>query len=128
MANIGNENIINEFKDAYGRDKDKKVLKTFSPDEQLSIISLKRRTMQNDKFNDIDLELMMIYTEAVEDEELKSSDEEETSDEEEGHTKKRKAKGISKKQKKSKSKKQKAKKSKKLRKIKKKSKTFRRFA
>lgn len=123
MANIGNENTIEDFKNAYIKDTNKQVLKTFSRDEQLSIILLKRSEMQNKEFDDNDLALMMRYSTAVD--EVESDDEESEDDD---ILKKRKAKGISKKRKATKSKKRKAKKSKKQRKIKKKSKTFRRFA
>ena len=121
MANIGNQNIINDFKDAYIEDKTKQVLKSFPRDEQLSIVLLRRSAMQNNKFNDSEFELMSRYSTAVNEVE---------SDYEENVTNKRKraAEGFTKKQKNNKSKKNKTKKSKKQRKIKKKSKkTFRRF-
>ena len=116
MANIGNQNIINDFKNAYIEDKNKQVLKSFPRDEQLSIVLLRRSAMQNNKFNDIEFELMSRYSTAVNEVE---SDEE--SDYEEDVTNKRKrAEGFTKKRKNNKSKKNKTKKSKKPRKIQKK--------
>ena len=121
MANIGNQNIINDFKDAYIEDKTKQVLKSFPRDEQLSIVLLRRSAMQNNKFNDSEFELMSRYSTAVN--EVESDYEENVS-----NKRKRAAEGFTKKQKNNKSKKNKTKKSKKQRKIKKKSKkTFRRF-
>jgi len=125
MASIGNQNIIDEFKNAYIEDKNKQVLKSFPRNEQLSIVLLRRSAMQNDNIDDTDRELMMKYTNAVN--ELESDLE---SDYEENVTnkRKRKAEGFTKKTKSYGIKKRKAKKSKKQRKIKKKlKKTFRRF-
>ena len=128
MASIGNANIINDFKNAINVD-DKKVFNSLSMDKKLEVISLKQK-IKNDTstYDDAEYELMMQYTNAVDEFE---SDSDESDSDEEGFTKKRKkgrGEGFTKKRKSYGVKKRKATKSKKQRKIKKKTKkTFRRF-
>lgn len=119
MANIGNENIIKDFKNALNVDIDKKVFNSLDMDEKLKIVSLKRKIRVVSTYSEDDYELMNAYIDKVDN--LESNDDDEESEDDD--IKKRKAKGISKKRKATK-----VKKSKKQRKIKKKSKTFRRFA
>jgi hypothetical protein len=126
MASIGNANIINDFKNAYNEDKNKQVLKSFPRNEQLSIVLLRRNAMQNDNIDETDYELMMKYTDAVDELESDSDEALEPDSDEGSEAKKRKrrAQGFTKKRKNNKSNKRK---SKKQRKIKKKSNTFKRF-
>lgn len=84
MASIGNANIINDFKNAINVD-DKKVFNSLSMDKKLEVISLKQK-IKNDTstYDDAEYELMMQYTNAVDE----LSDESDS--DEEGFTKKRK--------------------------------------